>query len=76
MLNIDVSATPQIAVTKALFDPETSKIEINGLPTERHHAAALLGVLVDMLTESEVLTPQEALQITAHAAGFLQERRM
>lgn len=71
MLNIDVSATPQIAVTKALFDPGTSKIEISGLPTERHHAAALLGVLVDMLTESEALTPQEALQITAHGAGII-----
>lgn len=71
MLNIDVSAIPQIAVTRALFDPATSLIEIDGLPVDRHHAAALLGVLVDMLTESEVLTPQEALEISAHGAGII-----
>lgn len=74
MPNIDVLAISQIAVTKVLFDPDTSQIEIDGLPTDRHHAAALLGVLVDMLTESGTLRPEEALQIAAHGAGFFDRK--
>lgn len=71
MPNVDVFSIPQIAVTKALFDPDTSKIEIDGIPTDRHHAAALLGVLVFELVDSCVLTPDEALQISAHGAGII-----